>query len=104
MVAKQALNDVSTVIVKSQNAMVLAATPQIGDYGYNLTLPIGAPSLGQYGTPLPITLTPAAQSLIAGVYTIESSAQTATTSYTTQASSPVNITGGSAVQNFTLVP
>lgn len=102
--AKQSLNGGPTVTVKSQNAMVLTATPQIGDYGYNLTLPIGAPSLGQYSTPLPITLTLIAQSLIAGVYTVESSAQTATTSYTTQTSSPVNITATSAVQNFTLVP
>lgn len=51
--AKQSLNGGPTVTVKSQNAMVLTATPQIGDYGYNLTLPIAAPSLGQYSTPLP---------------------------------------------------
>jgi hypothetical protein len=104
--AKQSLNGGPTVTVKSQIAMVLTATAQIGDYGYNLTLPIGAPSLGQYSAMLPINLTPAAQSLIAGVYTVQTSAQTPTTVYTTQtpSPSPVNITGGASVQNFTLTP
>jgi hypothetical protein len=107
MTATQSLNGGPTVTVNSQNAMVLTATPPIGDYGYNLTLPIGATSLGQYSTPLPINLTASAQSLVAGVYTVQTSAQTSTTVYTTQTPSPspvVNITGGSSVQNFTLMP
>jgi hypothetical protein len=107
--AKQSLNGGPTVTVKSQIAMVLTTTAQIGDYAYNLTLlPIGAPWLGQYSTTLPITLTAAAQSAGAGVYTVQGSATVygTPTVYATQTPppSPVNIIGGSATQNFTLTP
>lgn len=103
VVAKQTLTDGPTVTVKSLVATLITGTPiVIGDYAYDLTLPIGAPSLGQYSTTLPITLT--AQSAVAGMYTIQGSAQTSTTVYTTPSPSPVNITEGSATQNFTLTP
>ena len=107
--AKQTLNGGPTVTVKSQVAPVLTTTPLIiGDYSYNLTLPIGAPWLGQYSTTLPIALTAAAQSAVAGVYTVQGSATVfgTPTVYATQTPppSPVNITGGSATQDFTLTP
>lgn len=107
--AKQTLNGGPTVTVKSQVAPVLTTTPLIiGDYSYNLTLPIGAPWLGQYSTTLPIALIAAAQSTVAGVYTVHGSATVfgTPTVYATQTPppSPVNITGGSATQNFTLTP
>ena len=107
--AKQTLNGGPTVTVKSQVAPVLTTTPLIiGDYSYNLTLPIGAPWLGQYSTTLPIALTAAAQSAVAGVYTVQGSATVfgTPTVYVTQTPppSPVNITGGSATQDFTLTP
>jgi hypothetical protein len=99
--AKQALNGGPTVTVKSAPATVLDAALPIGDYGYNLTLPIGAPSLGPYVTPLPIVFTkqPAA---VAGHYTIQASA----TGYATKSSpAPVDISGGDATsQDFALVP
>ncbi len=101
--AKQTLNPGPTVTVKAQVATLMAGNP-VGDYSYALTLPIGAPSLGQYGTSLPIPLTAAAQSAVAGVYTVQSSAQTPTTVYATQTSSPVNITAGSQTVDFTLSP
>jgi hypothetical protein len=107
--AKQTLNGGPTVTVKSQVAPVLTTTPLIiGDYSYNLTLSIGAPWLGQYSTTLPIALTAAAQSAVAGVYTVQGSATVfgTPTVYATQTPppSPVNITGGSTTQNFTLTP
>ena len=100
--AKQTLNPGPAVTVKSQVATLITGNP-IGDYSYALTLPVDAPSLGQYSTTLPITLTAAAQSAVAGVYTAEGSAQTDTTAYTIQtpSPSPVNIP---ATQNFTLTP
>ena len=106
VVAKQTLNGGPTVTVKSQVAMVLTATPQIGDYGYNLMLPIAAPSLGQFSNMLPIALSAAAQSAVAGVYTVQTSGQTLTTVYATQSPAPsaVNISGGSTTENFTLTP
>ena len=105
--AKQKLNpDGPTVTVKSVVGTVLDAAPPIGDYNYNMMLPIGAPSLAAYGA-LPITpsATVPNQSTVAGIYTVHGSAETPTTVYTTQAPSPlsVNITGGSAIdRNFTL--
>jgi hypothetical protein len=99
--AKQALNGGPTVTVKSQTASVVTGIPP-GDYAYNLTLlPIGAPSLGPYVTPLPIVFTqqPAA---VAGHYTGLASA----TGYATKSSpSPVDISVGDATsQDFTLTP
>ena len=107
--AMQTLNGGPTVTVKSQVAPVLTTTPLIiGDYSYNLTLPIGAPWLGQYSTTLPIALTAVAQSAVAGDYTVQGSATVfgTPTVYVTQTPppSPVNITGGSATQDFTLTP
>jgi hypothetical protein len=108
--AKQMLIPGPIVTVKSQVATVLNVALPVGDYGYNLTLPIGAPSLAAYG-PLPITPTPAAQSAVARIYTIQGSAQvvttTGTTVYATQ--SPVPSTKDIAIvanqtQDFTLTP
>jgi hypothetical protein len=96
LAAKQTLVSGPTVIVKSQVSILIPDHP-MGEYGYTLTLPIAAPSLGQYSTPLPITLT--AQSAVAGKYSVEASA----TGYTTQ-SVNLDISAGSATQNFTLTP
>lgn len=99
--AKQTLNGGPTVTVKSQTASVVTGDPP-GDYGYNLTLlPIGAPSLGPYATPLPIVFT-RQPATVAGHYTVQASA----TGYTTKSSlSPVDISGGDATsQDFTLTP
>lgn len=99
--AKQALNGGPTVTVKSQVATVTTATVPTGDYEYNLTLPIGAPSLGPYGTPLPILFTQQ-PTAVAGHYTVQASA----TGYATKSSlSPVDISGGDATsQDFSLTP
>jgi len=65
---------------------------------YTLTLPIGAPLLGQYATgTLPIAL--AAQVGVAGKYTVEASA----TGYQTQSASK-DIAAANATQNFILLP
>ena len=105
--AKQSLVSGPTVTVKSQVATVKTDTLVIiGDYGYALTLPIGAPSRGLYG-PLPITLSTTVpdQSSVAKMYTVQGSAQAGTTVYTTQAPSPspVDITVV-PTQDFTLTP
>jgi hypothetical protein len=103
--AKQTLIPGPTVTVKSQVATLLSGTSTIGDYSYNnLALPTAAPSLGQYSTP-PITLTAAAQSTVAKMYTVQGSAQTPTTIYATQSPtpSPADITVV-PTQNFTLTP
>lgn len=104
--AKQSLSGGPTVTVKSVAATVLDAALPIGDYGYNMTLPTGAPSLASYSAiPPPITLTAAAQSTVAKKYTVQGSAQTSTTVYATQSPSPssVDITVV-PTQNFTLTP
>jgi hypothetical protein len=106
VVAKQSLSGGPTVTVKSVVATVLDATLPIGDYGYNMTLPTGAPALAAYG-PLPITPTAAAQSTVAKIYTVQGSAQTPTTVYATQnpAPSAKDITiVANQTQNFTLTP
>ena len=64
---------------------------------YTLTLPVGAPIFGQYSAALPIVL--AAQTTVAGKYTIEASA----TGYKTQSVSK-DIAAADATQNFALVP
>lgn len=64
---------------------------------YALTLPVGAPLLGQYSATLPIAL--AAQAGVAGKYTVEASA----TGYQTQSVSK-DISAADVTQNFTLVP
>jgi hypothetical protein len=106
VVAKQSLSGGPTVTVKSVVATVLDAALPIGDYGYNMTLPTGAPALAAYG-PLPITPTTAAQSTVAKIYTVQGSAQTPTTVYATQnpAPSAKDITiVANQTQNFTLTP
>jgi Domain of unknown function (DUF4382) len=65
---------------------------------YSLALPIAAPLLGQYSATLPITL--AAQTAVAGKYTVEASAN----GYTTQTSAVTDISTADATQNFVLVP
>ena len=104
--AKQTLNPGPTVTVKSVVANVLDAADPIGDYQYNMTLPTGAPSLASYSAiPPPITPTAAAQALVAKFYTVQGSAQTATTVYTTQTPAPSSkdITAN-PTQDFTLTP
>jgi hypothetical protein len=91
--AKQTLGSGPTVTVKAQSATTLVTTPEPGDYEYGLTLPIGAPLLGQYSTPLPIAV--AAQPSAADTYTVQASAA----GYVTQ-SAPDIPTG--SVQNFSL--
>ena len=96
--AKQALNGGPTVTVKSAPATVLDAALPIGDYGYSLTLPIGAPSLGPYITPLPIVFVQQPPA-VAGHYIVQASA----TGYTTQ-SVNADISAADATQNFLLTP
>jgi Domain of unknown function (DUF4382) len=96
--AKQTLGSGSTVTVKSQVAVSevdLQGNPT-GNYPYALTLPIGAPSLGPYVTPLPIVFTKQPVS-VAGQYTVQASA----TGYLTQ-SFDKDISSADATQNFTL--
>jgi len=91
VVAKQTFAGGPTVTVKSQ-----VADLDSGDY--TLTLPVGAPLLGQYGAgTLPIALS--AQSALAGQYTAEASA----TGFQTRSSSQ-NISTADATQDFALVP
>jgi hypothetical protein len=88
--AKQTLNPGPTVTVKSQVATVKTDTPAtIGDYGYNMALPIGAPSRGLYGA-LPITLSATVpdQSAVAKMYTVKGSGQVGTTVFATQTPVP----------------
>ena len=107
--AKQTLNSGPTVTVKSAIATVFDAANPVGDYGYTLTLPTASPSLGQYATPLPITLsaTVPSQASVAKVYTLRGSAQvvtpTGTTVYATQnpPASAKDVTAN-PTQNFTL--
>lgn len=100
LAAKQTFVSGPTVTVKSQTATVVDGDPP-GDFTYNLTLPIAAPSRGPYSTPLPIVFTqqPAA---VAGHYTVQASA----TGYATKSSlSPVDISAGDATsQDFALTP
>ncbi len=86
---RQALGANPTVTVKSR-----AADDLTGDY--SLILPIDAPSLGQFSLPLPIVF--AAQSAVAGQYTLEASAN----GYVTSPSYPVNLSSGDTIQNFSL--
>ena len=110
VVAKQSLSGGPTVTVKSIVATILDATLPIGDYRYNVTLPIGAPSLAAYSG-LPITPSPAAQSTMARIYTVQGSAQvvttTGTTVYATQNPAPsardIAIVANQT-QDFTLTP
>jgi len=105
------------VTVKSQVATVLSGSPTIGDYKYGetvpptvpltraLTLPLGAPWLGQYSSTLPITLSATGQSAVAKMYTIKGSAETIAAIYSNQVPPPgsVDITAV-PIQNFSLTP
>ena len=99
--AKQTVVPGPTVTVKSQMATVITGNPP-GDYSYAMTLPIGAPSLAAFGV-LPIT--PSASSQSAKMYTVQGSAKTDTTVYTTQTPAP-SVADITAVptKNFTLTP
>ena len=96
--AKQTLNGGPTVTVKSRVATVNDATVPTGDYEYNLTLPIGAPSLGPYATPLPIVFAQQPPA-VAGHYTVQASAL----GYASQLFAQ-DISLGSGTQNFSLTP
>ena len=92
--AKQTFGTTPTVTVKFVAADDSTTPP--GAYG--LTLPIGAPILGQYATgTLPIALL--AQTGVAGKYTIEGSA----IGYKTQLANK-DISAADATQNFVLLP
>ena len=99
--AKQTLGSGPTVTVKSQVA-VSEVDPQnnpTGNYPYALTLPIEAPSLGPYATPLPIVF--AKQPAAVGVnYTVRVSA----TGYQSQSLNIPDISVVNTPQNFTLTP
>lgn len=92
--AKQTIGTTPVVTVKS----VAADDTSSPSGAYTLTLPVVAPLLGQYATPLPIALT--AQSGVAGQYTMEASA----TGYQTSLPVNVNLSAGNAVQDFSLAP
>jgi hypothetical protein len=94
--ATQTFTGGPTVTVKSQPA-VLVAGPPAGDSSYSLTLPTGAPLLGLYSTPLPITFT--AQPGIAGQYAVQASAA----GYASQSFNK-DISATDQIQNFTLIP
>ena len=100
LAAKQTFGSGPTVTVKSQTASVVTGNPT-GDFAYNLTLPIAAPSLGPYSASLPIVFTQQLAA-VAGHYTVQASA----TGYATKSSlSPVDISGGDATsQDFALTP
>jgi hypothetical protein len=89
--AKQAVGS-SMVTIKS-----VAADDTYGG-AYSLTLPVGAPMLGDYSTTLPIVMT--AQTSFAGVYSVEASAN----GYQTSNSAIVDLSVGDTVQDFTLTP
>jgi len=89
--AKQTFGTAPIVTVK------FIAADDSASGAYTLTLPIGAPVLGQYSATLPIVL--AAQAGVAGKYTVEASA----TGYRTQSASK-DLSAADATQNFALVP
>ena len=89
--AKQTVGTAPIVTVKS----VAADDSMLGDY--SMILPVDAPRLGQYATPLPIELT--AQSGVAGQYTLEASAN----GYQTSTPADVNLSAGNVAKDFTLL-
>ena len=99
--AMQTLGSGPTVTVKSQVA-VSEVDPQdnpTGNYPYALTLPIEAPSLGPYATPLPIVF--AKQPAEVGVnYTLQVSA----TGYQSKSLNIPDISVVDTPQDFTLTP
>ena len=105
--AKQSLSGGPTVTVKTAVATLKdETTTTVGDYGYELVLPIVAPSRASYGA-LPIIPSASGQGSAAGVYAVHGSAQTPTLAYATQVPAPssVNISAGDRLdQDFTLAP
>lgn len=95
--AKQTLASGPTITVKTL-VSIPTATPAPGDFGYVVSLPVAAPSLGPYTTPLPILFTQQPSS-VAGKYTVQASAA----GYATQAAA-VDISATNQTQNFTLIP
>ena len=89
--AKQTFGTAPVVTVK------FVAADDAASGAYSLTLPIGAPMLGQFSAALPIALV--AQPAVAGIYTLEASAN----GYKTQSVSK-DISTADATQSFTLVP
>ena len=89
--AKQTFGTAPIVTVK------FVAADDSASGAYTLTLPTGAPQLGQFSMTLPIALV--AQAGVAGKYTVEASAS----GYQTQSVSK-DISAADAMQNFTLVP
>jgi len=89
--AKQTFGTVPIVTVK------FVAADDSASGAYTLTLPTGAPQLGQYSAALPIVLV--AQAGVAGKYTVEASAS----GYQNQSVSK-DISAADATQNFILVP
>ncbi len=94
--ARQTFPAGPTVTVHMRPTSLVEATPP-GDSRYALTLPIAAPSLGQYSAALPITL--GSQPGVAGSYAVRASAE----GYATQ-SFNADLSGGDVVQDFALVP
>ncbi len=111
--AKQTVNTGPTVTIKSQVATALLTTGTTGDYAYTLTLPVDAPVLYLYSTPLPLIPSSANQSAVAGVYTVVGAAQVlqadgSTTTYATQNPAPhavtLTATTGVTGNDFTVSP
>jgi uncharacterized protein DUF4382 len=90
---RQTFGTAPTVTVKFVAADDTSSPPG----AYALTLPSGAPMLGQYSTTLPIALL--AQTGMAGQYAVEASA----TGYQTQSANK-DLSIADATQNFVLVP
>jgi hypothetical protein len=100
--AKQSLSGGPTVTVKSRPTTLVTDDPE-GDSTYTLDqLPPGAPWFGTYNGTLPIAFSSAAQTMVAGQYTVQASAS----GYATKSSvSPVNVTSGDVPNHdFTLTP
>jgi len=99
LTAKQTFSNVpaTTVTVQSQTASLVDGNPA-GDFTYNLTLPIGAPWLSPYSTPLPIVFTQQPPA-VAAHYAVQASA----TGYAPQSFNK-DISLGNATQDFALVP
>lgn len=92
--AKQTIGTTVPLVTVKSVAADDSTTPS---GAYAMTLPIGAPMLGQYSAVLPIAL--AAQAGAAAKYTIEASA----TGYQTQSANK-DISAGDATQSFVMAP
>lgn len=90
--AKQSLGTATNVTVS------FVAADESNSGAYALTLPAGAPLLGQYSAALPISLLE--QTSVAGKYTVQATA----TGYTSQTSAVVDISTANATLDFILLP